>query len=197
MLQSNFENNFKMREVVMFSFGFRLALLACAMAFVPLFAKDYSIDKGSKVGFRITKYLIMSVEGVFREFSGHLRLDENGAITALNIQAVSDSVSTGKAKRDKHAKEKLLNAAQHPFIKLSLVSYKLKSPNDKRTGILVAKLTLCGKSKKVRFKSTLDTSQSAPKLSLEGSFNSKDFDIKGSLTSSNTVDLILDTAWGE
>ena len=97
---------------------FRVVFCCLCLAFVPLFAKDYDIDKGSKVGFRITKYLIMSVEGVFKEFSGHLRLDENGAITALNIQAVSDSVSTGKAKRDKHAKEKLLNSAQHPFIRL-------------------------------------------------------------------------------
>ena len=167
----------------------------CALT-LSLHGKDYALDKSSKIGFEITKYAILSVDGLFREFSGRLELDESGKITALQIQALSASVSTGKAKRDKFAREKFLNAAQHKFVALSFTSYTpTRSKGGKQEGKLIAKLTLQGKSKNIEFQSRLDTSQATPKLTLTGKFNSEDFGVQSSFARSNEVHLILETKW--
>lgn len=180
----------------------KIALLCLCVAAVGLFGRDYDIDKGSKVSFEITKYAVLSVEGVFKEFSGHLGLDDSGKIVALHIQAVSDSISTGKAKRDKFAKERFLDAAKHPLVTLNFVSYTPKQAkkgdnSQKHQGTLVAKLTMQGKTRNIELQSSLDLSQATPKLTLKGKFNSKDFGVKGKMTSSNTVHLFLDTKWLE
>ena len=49
----------------------------CALT-LSLHGKDYTLDKGSKISFEITKYAILSVDGLFMEFSGRLELDESG-----------------------------------------------------------------------------------------------------------------------
>ena len=180
----------------------KIALLCLCVAAVGAFGKDYNIDKGSKVNFEVIKYAIFSVGGVFKEFSGYLSLDDSGRITALHIQAASDSISTGKAKRDKVAKEKFLDAEKHHFVMLDLVSYTPKQAKkgdslQKHQGTLVAKLTMQGKTKNIELQSDLDTSQAAPKLTLKSKFNNKDFGVKGKTISSNTVRLFLDTKWVE
>lgn len=170
----------------------KVALL-CLVA-LPLFGTDYHIEKGSKVGFEIGKYAILSVDGEFKEFEGYLELDEDGDITALHIQAVSDTVSTGKAKRDKFAKEKFLHPEEHKFLTLTLVSYAPKGDKSKakNKGTLVATLALCGVVKRIELQSTLDTSGDTPKLVLAGKFNSKDFNKK---MTASTVRLNLNTKW--
>lgn len=158
----------------------------------------FTLQNDSKITFKITKLAIFSIMGEFKEFGGALKLDNNGSISGLNIAVVGDSISTGKPKRDKKAKEKYLNVVDYPYIKFSLISYEPKSDEKGVTkGTLLAKLTMHGKSKGVRFESVLDRGSGAPKLTLTGKFNSKDFGVKGRVTSSNTVNLHLQTNWAQ
>lgn len=162
----------------------------------PLQDKTFRLKNDSKIAFKITKLAIFSIDGEFKDFGGVLKLDDSGNITALNIAVSSDSISTGKEKRDIKAKEKYLNVTDYPYIKFSFISYESKSyEKGIAKGTLTAKLTMHSKSKKVSFESVLDTSTDTPSLTLVGKINSKDFGVKGRVTSSNTVNLNLQTKW--
>lgn len=175
--------------------GFALVKIIILSAFaLGAEAAEYRISKDSKIAFEITKFMVLSVEGVFKDFDGVMSLDDAGKITALHIQAKSASVSTGKAKRDKFAREELLKSANYPLIDLKLVSYK---PSAEKNGIVsgkvIAKLYMHGKTKDIEFSSSLNLATRA--LTLKGKINNKDFGMKGKFTSSNDVRLVLQTEW--
>ena len=61
----------------------KLLVLCTCIAFVvsALNAAEFSVAKGSHIGFKVKKFAVMSVEGSFKEFSGALSIDESGNIT--------------------------------------------------------------------------------------------------------------------
>lgn len=159
-------------------------------------AENYTLSKKSKIGFEVTKFMVLSVDGVFKDFGGHLSLNENGDINALNIQVSSISVSTGKEKRDKFAREKLLNAANYPTIDFRLISYKPTTRKGTiQHGKITAKITMHGTTKNVPFTSEIDTAAKPLKITIKGKVNNKDFQMKGKMTTSNDVHLNLRTLW--
>ena len=174
--------------------GVKMAFLClCVLGLGVSRASEYALHTDSKLSFKLKKFAMISVEGVFRHFNGSLKLDENGLVSDLFVEVESNSLSTGSAKRDKKAlDENFLNAQAYPKIMLKFISY---TPTELKDGVqhgkFVAQLTLHGVSRQVEFKSALNASSNSPQLTLTGKINSKDFKIKGSMTSSREIRLNL------
>lgn len=168
-------------------------LCLCVLGLGVVRASEYALHKDSKIAFKLKKFAMIEVQGAFKHFNGALKLDENALIGDLFVEIESKSLSTGSEKRDKKAlDEGFLNAQSYPKITLEFVSYAPTELKDgAQHGKLVAQLTLHGVSKQVEFDSVLNAGSNAPKLTLLGKINSKDFHIKGSMTSSREIRLNL------
>lgn len=183
-----------MRGLLSRFLGIKMAFLClCVLGLGLARASEYALHKDSKLSFKLKKFAMIEVEGAFKQFSGALKLDENGFIEDLFMEVESQSLSTGSAKRDKKAlDENFLNAQTYPKITLKFISY---TPTEQKEGMqngkLVAKLTLHGVSREVEFASAFEANSNSPKLTLTGKINSKDFKIKGSMTSSREIRLNL------
>lgn len=161
-------------------------------------ARDYSVRNDSKIGFSVSKFLVLSVEGKFAKFSGTLSLDEQHQITALKGEVAIDSITTENAKRDAHLLEAdFLDAQSFPNAQLTLVQY-LPSNNENLeniTGKVLATLTLHGKNQQIELDSILNIKSATPSLALSGEINIKDFGIEGSMMNSNSVTIDIQTLW--
>ncbi|TQR41644.1 hypothetical protein DMB95_04680 [Campylobacter sp. MIT 12-8780] len=172
-------------------FSLSLALLSLS----SLEAKEYSVDKSSKIAFIASKFLVVSVEGQFLEFSGNLSLDENNLITALNGEIIISSVDSKDKDRDKHLLEAdFLDEPNFPKGNFIMQSY---TPKEGLKGEVKGELSLHGVSKIVTFQSELDPSQDKVKLILTSEINIKDFNIQGSFMNGDKIKLDLQTFWNE
>lgn len=170
---------------------FALALLSLS----SLEAKEYSVDKSSKIAFIASKFVVASVEGQFLEFSGNLSLDENNIIKALDGEIIISSVDSKDKDRDKHLLEAdFLDEPNFPKGNFLMQSYTQK---DGLKGEVKGELTLHGVTKPVSFQSELDLSQAKVKLVLRNEINIKDFNIQGSFMNADKVKLELQTLWNE
>ena len=189
-----FKKGQRMRRLASRFLGVKMALLClCVLGLGVSRASEYALHTDSKLTFKLKKFAMISVEGIFKHFNGSLHLDENAVIKDFFIEVESNSLSTGNAKRDKTAlDENFLNAQSYPKITLKFISY---TPTELKNGIwhgkVLARLNLHGVSKEVEFVSTFESNSNAPKLTLLGKINSKDFKIKGSMTSSREIRLNL------
>lgn len=103
-------------------------------------AKEYSIDKTqSKVGFEGSKFLAVSVEGVFENYEGEVSI-EDGLITALKGKIAVDSVQSGNETRDEHIRgESLIDSQKFPYITFVMKEYKKLTDSTGEVGFTPAK----------------------------------------------------------
>lgn len=183
-----------MRGLLSRFLGVKMGLLClCVLGLGLARASEYALHADSKIAFKLKKFAMIEVEGAFKHFNGTLKLDENALVEDLFVEVESKSLSTGSAKRDKKAlDENFLNAQAYPKITLKFISY---TPTEQKDGVwhgkLVAELTLHGVSRAVELASAFEANSNSPKLTLTGTINSKDFKIKGSMTSSREIRLNL------
>ena len=189
-----------MRELLCRYLGAKMILVClCILSVEFARANEYALHKDSKISFKLKKFGMLDIEGIFKHFNGVLKLNDSGEIADLFIEVESNSLSTGNPKRDKYALEsKFLNASVYPKISLRFVSYiATEFKDDVQKGKLIAVLDLHGVSKNVEFLSILYANSNSPRLEITGKINSKDFAIEGSMTSSREIRLILQMKWVE
>ena len=168
-------------------------LSLCVLGLGVVRASEYALHTNSKISFKLKKYAMINIEGVFKHFNGSLKIDEDALIRDFFVEVESKSLSMNNPKREQKAlDENFLNAQAHPKITLKFISY---TPTERKDDIwhgkVVAELNLHGVSRQVEFASTLQTSLNSPQLTLWGKINSKDFKIKGSMSNSREIRLNL------
>lgn len=151
-------------------------------------AREYGIDKTqSKVGFEGSKFLAVSVEGVFENYESEVSI-EDGLITALKGKIAVDSVQSGNETRDEHIRgESLIDSQKFPYITFVMKEYKKLTDS---TGEVVGILEIHGVTKEVRLASTLESTntESTSILTLEGKVDiKKDFGMESYAIMSNSV----------
>lgn len=160
------------------------------------FAKDYTLDSRSHIGFKVKKFGVMSVEGVFKQSSGNLTL-EGDVIKRLKGEIIIKSVFTDSQKRDKHLLESdFLDEARFAKGEFIMTDYQEQSRTQESIkGQVIGNLTLHGISQPVVFESIIENIQANPTINLTSEINIKDFDIQGSMMNSDKVSITLKTIW--
>ena len=162
-----------------------LAFLMGVLPFGLVVAKDYEVDTShSQIEFKIKHLSVSNVSGNFGKFAGSVSV-ENNALTALNGEVDTNSISTNHEERDGHIKDpEFFNVAKFPKATLKLV--KMNGTNG------TFDLTIKGITKQVTLNvEVFGTSKNMSGnevvgLELSGKINRKDFDI-----ASNTPNVAL------
>lgn len=160
------------------------------------FAKDYTLDRSSYIGFKVKKFGILSVEGVFKQTSGNLVL-ENDVIKHLKGEIIIKSVFTDNQKRDKHLLESdFFDEARFAKGEFVMTNYEEQSRTQESIkGRAIGNLTLHGVSRQVVFESVLGNLSTNPTLNLTSEINIKDFHIEGSAMNGDKVLITIKTIW--
>lgn len=160
-------------------------------------ATSYTLSPASHIGFKTKKLGFVNVEGVFKKFSGSLKLDSNNKILALSGEVIIDSIFSNSAKRDKHLlEEDYFNAPAFPKGHFEMRSYNIISQDEKSTKAqITGNLTLHGITREIVFQSELIANPSDITLNLESKTNIKDFNMQGSKIASDDVEIIIKTKW--
>ena len=114
-------------------------------------AGTYKVDPmHSKVGFEIPHLVISSVEGVFKTFSGTLKIGEKFEKSSLEASVDIGSIDTSVADRDTHLKSAdFFDAAKYPKMTFKSTSITGTPGSFK----MIGDLTIKDKTKKVTFDS--------------------------------------------
>lgn len=158
--------------------------------------KSLKISGDSSIGFLVSKLGFLSVDGVFRDFSGDLKL--NGEeIVSLSGEVKIASVFTDNKKRDAHLLESdFFDAKAYPTSTFVMTKYERlegQKDNGEIRGKVYGELSLHGVKLPLELSSVLNLNTST--LTLTGELNVKDFGIKGSKVNSDKVELNFKTLW--
>lgn len=125
-----------------------LASSARAAGALPA-AGDYQVDAaGSSVTFKVTNVLVMSVDGRFSVFTGHVTVGDSLAASRIEASADVRSISTGNDRRDDHLRSQdFFDVARFP--RMTFVSTQIWGAPE-RFGIR-GKLTIHGVTREVVF----------------------------------------------
>lgn len=151
-----------------------------------LFASTYKVDtKNSNITFEASKFLFVSVEGGFENFSGTIKTDDNDQLRdVLGVVSVG-TINTEDEKRDTHLKEEdYFNALKYPTINFSSINIQ--------KGYIEANVSIKDISKKLVFKiDNLEISKDNLLIKLHATVNMDDFGLNGSMSGviSNEIDV--------
>ncbi|MCX2717057.1 YceI family protein [Helicobacter sp. MIT 21-1697] len=158
---------------------------------------NLSLSEDSHIGFKATKFGFISVDGIFKDFSGNLSLDAAHNITALSGEVKIISVFTDSKKRDAHLLESdFLDAKAYPTSRFVMTKYEVLegAQSNKARGKVYGNLTLHGVTLPLVFDSLL-VIESNTTLELKGELNIKDFGMQGSKMNSDKIELHIKTLW--
>jgi polyisoprenoid-binding protein YceI len=171
-----------MKKIILFLLVFLTVKIAAAQ-YKP-------VEQGSALKFTIGNFGF-DVSGSFSGFQGNISFDpqnlENGR---FDVTIDASSVNTDNGLRDKHLKDDgYFDIKNYPRIRL--VSGKVNVANKSGMYILTGQLTIKGKSKEISFPFT--AAASGDGYIFKGTFriNRKDFNIGGTSTISNELEVTL------
>ena len=129
----------------------KTGLLAMAVSLMftgtALAQQTYKIDPAhASVGFTVDHLVISKVRGDFRDFSGTIELDGQGAVQQVSSAIEVKSIDTGIQNRDEHLKSAdFFDAENYPQI-----SFQSKSVRqDGGKNVLIGDLTIHGVTKEI------------------------------------------------
>ena len=169
-----------MKKIILFLLVFSVAKIASAQ-YKP-------VDQGSALTFKIGNFGF-DVTGTFSGFQGTINFDpQNPANGSFDVSIDAATVNTDNNLRDKHLKDdSYFDVKNYP--RIHFVSDKITAKNGAYN--LSGKLTIKDKTKPVSFAFT--AVPSADGYILKGSFkiNRKDFNVGGTSTISNELEVNL------
>jgi len=170
------------------SFLFSLALLLSSTFVV---AQTYSVsDEASTVQFKI-KNFGFNVDGSFKGLKGTIEFDPaNAAAAKFNVSVDANTVYTDNDMRDNHLREDTyFDVKNHP--RISFVSTSVSASNKARTFIISGNLEMKGITKPISFPFTMAAINGGFVFNGEFKINRRDFQVGGSSTLSDNVNIIL------
>jgi polyisoprenoid-binding protein YceI len=149
------------------------------------------VDLKSFVIFRI-KNFGFEVSGSFNGLSGNILFDpQNPAEAAFDVSVNSNSVNTDNEMRDDHLRKSgFFDAEKYPHIRL--ISDKVAPAAKKGVFLFTGKLTLKNHTKDISFPFTAEPVDGGFRFKGTFSINRKDFEVGGTSTISDKLDVILD-----
>ena len=163
------------------------------MAFVLFLAKAATaqykpVDAGSALKFTIGNFGF-DVNGTFSGFQGKINFDQQNPVAAsFDVTIDAATVNTDNQLRDSHLKgSDYFDVADYPRIRLVSGKITGSKNNYKFTGTL----TIKGKSKDISFPFTAVTAADGYLFSGTFKINRKDFDVGGTSTIANELQVSL------
>lgn len=129
----------------------KTSLLTMAMnlmfASAVLAAQTFEIDPShASIGFTVDHLVISKVRGDFRDFSGTIELDDQGAVQKVSSAIEVKSIDTNIQNRDEHLKSAdFFDAENYP--KISFQSKSVRQ--DGGESVLIGDLTIHGVTKEI------------------------------------------------
>jgi len=149
------------------------------------------VDKGSAVQFKI-KNFGFNVSGSFSGLDGVIKFDPaNPGSGSFDVSIDANTINTDNETRDNHLREDTyFDIKDYPRIKF--VSTKVTASNKQGTYIISGKLTIKKVTQDISFPFTAVQVENG--YQFKGSFkiNRRDFDVGGSSTISDSLEVILD-----
>ncbi len=149
-----------------------------------------AVDSGSSVQFKI-KNFGFNVSGSFTGLDGKISFDpDHSADAVFDVSIDAGSINTGIDARDNHLRgESYFDVKKFP--RISLQSTKISGDPKKNSFVFSGKLKIKNTTRDISFPFAAE--QVSGGYLFKGSFkiNRKDFDIGGTSTISNEVDIIL------
>jgi len=171
-----------MKKIFLFSFIAITGLIASAQL--------KPVEKDSEVKFKV-KNFGFNVNGSFSGLDGAIVFDpDNLATSSFDVSIDANTIFTDNNARDNHLREDTyFDVKNYPRIRF--VSTKVTTSNKSGTYFIFGKLTIKKQTKEISFPFTADSSNDG--YLFKGSFkiNRRDFDVGGSSTISDNVDLTL------
>ncbi|HLX94045.1 MAG TPA: YceI family protein [Puia sp.] len=158
-----------------------------------VFGQDYMpVDQGSSVSFKVKNFGFYT-GGTFSGLQGHIRFDRsNLASSTFDVTIDATSVNTGVSMRDDHLKEDLyFNVKRYPRIRFVSTSIK---PGRENAFEVKGKLTIKDRTHDLNFPFTVTQSNDGYVFNGEFRISRKDYDIGGSSSISDAVDITLTVA---
>jgi polyisoprenoid-binding protein YceI len=153
-------------------------------------AQYQPIDTGSTVQFKI-KNFGLGVSGSFTGIEGNIHFDPGKPVDAnFDVSIDANSVNTGIDMRDSHLRnDNYLDTKKYPRIRIA--STKISGSDKKGTLFFFGNLTMKNKTKTISFPFTAEQVNGG--YIFKGAFkiNRKDFDIGGTSTISNEMEILL------
>ncbi len=151
--------------------------------------KTYEIDvEKSEIKFSIKHLGVLTVNGLFTDFSGTLILDSEGILKTINSQISVKSINTGNKERDESViSDAYLNHIEFPNINFNSIRFT----KDGDTNLLIGNLRIKGIEKEVSIPVTFITSKN---IQLKTSLRRSDFKLSfGAMDSliGNTIKIEL------
>ncbi|PWT70692.1 MAG: hypothetical protein C5B59_20015 [Bacteroidetes bacterium] len=147
-------------------------------------------DEGSIIQFKI-KNLGLGVTGAFRGIRGDVEFNpQNLSESSFDVTIDANTINTGIDMRDDHLRaDSYFDVQQYPRIRM--VSNKITRSNKKDVLFFFGNLTIKNQTKPVSFPFTAEPINGG--YLFKGSFkiNRKDFDVGGSSTISNELEVLL------
>ena len=172
-------------------------LLMTTQAYSATHHGNLSLSEDSHIGFKATKFGFVSIDGVFKDFSGNLKLDTTNNIINLSGEVKIASVFTDNKKRDAHLLESdFLDVKAYPTSRFMMTKYeRLEEQKDDKhiKGKVYGELNLHGVTLPLVLDSMLNIN--TLELTLKGEINIKDFGIEGSKMNSDIIELHIQTFW--
>jgi polyisoprenoid-binding protein YceI len=147
-------------------------------------------SEGSVIQFKI-KNLGFSVDGSFTGLSGTILFDPNSlAESVFDVSVDAGQINTDNHMRDDHLKKETYFDVEH-YPRIQLLSSKITASSKKGVLIFSGKLSIKKQSKDISFPFTAEPYNGG--YLFKGSFNlnRKDFDIGGTSTISDMVEVSL------
>lgn len=149
------------------------------------------VDWKSFVVFRI-KNFGFEVSGSFTGLSGNILFDpQHPADAAFDVSVNSNSVNTDNQMRDEHLRKSgYFDVEKYPHIRL--ISDKVAPSTKKDVFLFTGKLTLKNHTKDISFPFTAEPVDGGYRFKGTFSINRKDFEVGGTSTISDKLDVMLD-----
>lgn len=172
-----------MKQVFGVLFLLAATLVASAQEYKP-------VDAGSSVTFEI-KNMGFNSSGSFTGLEGKILFDpKNPASASFNVSISAASVNTDNNMRDEHLKkESYFDVTKYP--RIQFVSEKISGPDKNGHYTITGKLTIKNTTKEISFPFIATSMGDDYIFKGDFSINRKDFDIGGTSTLSNNVNLHL------
>lgn len=153
-------------------------------------AQYQATDLGSNVQFKI-KNFGLSVSGTFKGLQGTIQFDpQKLQESSFDVSIDANSINTGIDMRDDHLRaETYFSVKQFPRIKI--VSTKITGSNKKDVFFFFGNLTIKNQTKAISFPFTVESQNGAYVFNGSFKINRRDFDVGGSSTISNELEVLL------
>ena len=173
----------KINRCLLYLFFVGTGLPVLGQQFVP-------VNEGSQVSFKI-KNFGFSVSGTFTGLSGMILFDPvNPEKCSFDVSLDASSVNTGNEMRDHHLREEDYFDVNH-FPKIHFVSSRVTGSGQKRNYMICGKLTIKNQTKDISFPFSALASGNDILLIGEFKLNRRDFNIGGSSTIADNLQLSL------